>query len=135
MLVHLLLYGDRFDQESLQTSLYALYNTEIDVVVNLFQKYPGITKRIQKTLTKNANAYLLDKLELNTKTRCILAWSGMFIYLSILYFSFKLFLFYFKILTLKGLNLYQMITLYQMRKLSKVVNYILKKANMLVNHL
>lgn len=55
-----------------------LYNDEVDSISNAVQLYPEFQKQQKKKLSKLARVYLLDTLELNTKSRCIFAWAGQF---------------------------------------------------------
>lgn len=56
--------------------MHALYEPELQTTVNFLKKYPFQWKKHNKLIPKLSDAYLLDKIELNTKARCILAWSG-----------------------------------------------------------
>lgn len=53
-----------------------LYNEEVDTISNAVQLYPDIDKQQRKKISKLARVYLLDTLELNTKSRCVFAWAG-----------------------------------------------------------
>jgi len=76
ILEHLFLYGTELHQDTLQLAFYALYEPEIQTTATLLPLYPFQRQKKQmKIHTKLASTYLLDKLELNTKTRCVFAWS------------------------------------------------------------
>eukprot|EP01038_Epipyxis_sp_PR26KG_P011535 gene11535-15451_t len=78
---HLTLFGqvnNQFNQELLQESFYSLYEPEIETCLSLFKRISNnenVHKHHIKRLPKFGNTYLLDKLELNAKARCVLAWS------------------------------------------------------------
>ena len=76
IMLHLNLYGDKCTQHSLQQSFYNLYDPEIDVATSIFVKlnknYPKIHN---KKFKKFSATYLLDKLELNSKSRMTFCWS------------------------------------------------------------
>lgn len=78
---HLRLFGKEFNQERLQESLYILYEPEVEATKELFVSMPGLHKDHLKGIPKFSQAYLLDKIELNSKARCSLAWSGNFIFI------------------------------------------------------
>ena len=44
--------------------------------MTLLKAVDGLSKKDIKIFEKFSNTYLLDKLEINTKSRCVLAWSG-----------------------------------------------------------
>ena len=71
------LYGPQFTNQSLQDCFYTLYNSEVDCVSAIFSEFneKNEHKKIMKKFSKN---YLLDTIELNTKSRCVFAWSGAF---------------------------------------------------------
>jgi len=74
---HLNLYGTQIQQDTLQLAFYTLYEPEIQTTASLLPLYPFQRQKKQtKINAKLASTYLLDKLELNTKTRCVFAWSG-----------------------------------------------------------
>lgn len=70
------MYGDKVDQYQLQFSFYTLYEPEIQSSVQLLSNYTGTNKKLLKELPKFASTYLLDILELNTKSRSVFCWSG-----------------------------------------------------------
>jgi hypothetical protein len=71
-----LLFGPKANQEKLQISFYSFYEPELLTAVSFLKRYPFQYKKHMKLIPKLSNSYLLDKLELNTKVRCIIAWSG-----------------------------------------------------------
>jgi hypothetical protein len=70
------LYGEEMDQELMQACFYPLYEAEIESANTLLKMYPISLQRHEKNIKKLTSGYLLDTLELNTKIRCIMAWSG-----------------------------------------------------------
>ncbi len=70
------LFGNEMDQEIIQACYYPLYEAEIETANILMKMYPISLERHEKKIKKLTNGYLLDTLELNTKIRCIMAWSG-----------------------------------------------------------
>jgi hypothetical protein len=71
------MYGPTFTQNTLQSCFYTLYNAEVDSTVHALTNLPlAAMKEHKKALPKSARVYLLDKLELNSKSRCVFAWSG-----------------------------------------------------------
>lgn len=70
------LYNQTFTQADLQSSFYLIYNAEIEAVLNGFKAFPGLQKSHLKKFPSAARVYLLDTLELNSKSRCVFAWSG-----------------------------------------------------------
>lgn len=44
--------------------------------MTLLKAVDGLSKKQIKTFEKFSHTYLLDKIEINTKSRCVLAWSG-----------------------------------------------------------
>jgi hypothetical protein len=73
----MLLYGPQLHQDTLQIAYYTLFEPEVQTVANILPLYPFQRHQKQtKINNKLASTYLLDKLELNTKTRCVFAWSG-----------------------------------------------------------
>lgn len=76
---HMSLFGPKIFQYTLQSCFYSLYEAELQAMVKHLDKYPMQLAAHDKLLRKNtASTYLLDSLELNTKSRCVLAWMGMF---------------------------------------------------------
>ena len=59
----------------LQESLYSLYEPEVETCRNILLGLPGLHKDHIKKLPKFTKTYLLDVLELNSKSRCIFCWS------------------------------------------------------------
>lgn len=70
------MYGDSLNQVQFQNSFYAVFDPEIQTVVENFVAEPGIHKKLKKEFPKFSSTYLLDSLELNTKSRCVFCWSG-----------------------------------------------------------
>jgi hypothetical protein len=76
IMLHLSLYGDKCTQHSLQHSFYNLYDPEIDVTTSIFVKLNKNYEKIHnKKFKKFSATYLLDKLELNSKSRMTFCWS------------------------------------------------------------
>ena len=73
---HMEMYGPELNQERLQECFYALYGPEVHTCTTLFLMNPALHPHHKKVLPTFAKTYLLDKHELNTKLRCVLAWSG-----------------------------------------------------------
>ena len=73
---HMKLYGKKFNNPQLQDCFYTLYNAEIECVSGVFSQLKNKHKHHKKGMDKYARNYLLDTLELNTKSRCVFAWSG-----------------------------------------------------------
>ena len=59
----------------LQESLYSLYEPEVETCMNVLLGMQGLHKDHTKKLPKFTKTYLLDILELNSKSRCIFCWS------------------------------------------------------------
>jgi len=79
LLEHLLLFDDEmggFSQGSLQDALYLLYEPEVQTVLSALLAVDELHAdlRRKKGVVKFASTYLLDRLELNVKSRCVLAW-------------------------------------------------------------
>jgi hypothetical protein len=82
MTEHIKLYGPTLSNNRLQECFYSLYEPEIETVSAVLTSAAKTEKHLKhhlKEVPKFTKSYLLDKLELNTKTRCVLAWSGMMI--------------------------------------------------------
>jgi hypothetical protein len=77
LLEHLLLFDSDFSQGALQDAFYLLYEPEIVAVVNTLAAVEGLHPDYHKKtgLAKFSATYLLDRFELNVKSRCVLAWS------------------------------------------------------------
>lgn len=76
---HMKLYKSPFTPGSLQDCFYQIFEAEISVVSNIFLTFDSFQGKKNK---KKANAfkkwmdtYLLDGLELNMKSRCVIAWA------------------------------------------------------------
>lgn len=63
-------------QNRLQEAFYAIYDPEIAASLDLFCEFKKADKKYVKSVRRFASTYLLDKLELNTKSRCVFCWSG-----------------------------------------------------------
>lgn len=79
LLEHLVLFDDEagnFSQGSLQDAFYLLYEPEVQTVVSALMTVDDLhaDHRKKKGVVKFASTYLLDRLELNVKSRCVLAW-------------------------------------------------------------
>lgn len=70
------MYGEKLNQEQLQASLYTLYEPELLCCVELLLRSDGLNKKAAKGLPKYNSTYLLDALDLNTKSRSVFCWSG-----------------------------------------------------------
>ena len=70
------LYSSNFNNEQLQDCFYTLCNAEVDCVSTIFLEMKNKNKQHKKGMSKYAKNFLLDTLELNTKSRCVFAWSG-----------------------------------------------------------
>jgi hypothetical protein len=79
LLAHLHIYNSSFTQADLQSCFYLIYKAEIETVLNGFKAFPGLQKSQLKKFPRAARVYLLDTLELNSKSRCVFAWSGTII--------------------------------------------------------
>ena len=73
---HIQLYGSALTQAKLQDCFYALLEPEIETSSGLLLMQPHLHKDHKKKVPAFAKSYLLDKAEVNMKTRCVLAWSG-----------------------------------------------------------
>ncbi len=74
------IYGPTLSNARLQDCFYSLYVPEVEACAGLLVDTASKDKSLKhhvKGVPKLAKTYLLDKLELNTKARCVLAWSGM----------------------------------------------------------
>lgn len=64
---------------TLQSCFYTLLEPEIIVVskayLSVHQSNQKVYKKFEKNISKFTNSYLLDTLDLNTKSRCVFAWS------------------------------------------------------------
>lgn len=59
----------------LQDCLYHIYEPEVSCITSSFLSIKGLHKTHIKGMQKFSKTYLLDKLELNVKSRCIFSWS------------------------------------------------------------
>lgn len=64
-----------FTQLQLQEALYATYEPEVAACSELFCVLQKDDPKYVKKVKRYASTYLLDKLELNTKSRCVFCWS------------------------------------------------------------
>lgn len=65
-----------FTQGILQSTYYSLLEPEVATVTEAARTVLEASKDHIKTIKKVTPIYLLDKLELNVKSRCVFAWSG-----------------------------------------------------------
>lgn len=72
---HIRLYGASLTQAKLQDCFYSLLEPEIEACSSLLLMQPHLHKDHKKKIPAYAKSYLLDKAEVNMKTRCVLAWS------------------------------------------------------------
>lgn len=77
------LYGPELNQERMQECFYSLYEPEIHTYTTIFLQNPALHPHHKKNMPVFAKTYLLDKHDLNMKLRCVLAWSGMYIYVNL----------------------------------------------------
>jgi hypothetical protein len=73
---HIEFFRSKYSQYQLQDCFYALYDAEVATVLSAFLSVKGLTKKDIKTINAFARTFLLDKLELNVKSRCVFSWSG-----------------------------------------------------------
>jgi hypothetical protein len=74
---HIEFFGDKFTQYQLQDCFYALYEAEVATVLTAFLSIKKLKKQDIKKIKAFARVFLLDKLELNVKSRCVFSWSGV----------------------------------------------------------
>ncbi len=72
---HLRLYLPALDQASLQNAFYVMYDPEVATVGSALKIVRGLHKDLAKQIPKFADSYLLDRLELNVKSRSVFCWS------------------------------------------------------------
>ena len=84
LLEHYHLCGGNITQMKLQDSFYGIFEPEIQTVLSLFKllispnmKVRGLQKIHKKALTKLGDSFLLDILELNTKSRMVFCWADV----------------------------------------------------------
>ena len=65
-----------FTQALLQSSFYSVLEPEVETVSEAAMTVLESHKDHMKALLKITPTYLLDKLEVNVKSRCVFAWSG-----------------------------------------------------------
>jgi hypothetical protein len=70
------LYGTPLTQVQLQSSFYSLYDPEVQATVEMYLLIPDLKKDQKKSFPKLAKTFLLDNMELNSKSRCVFSWSG-----------------------------------------------------------
>ena len=68
--------GDNFNPYQLQTAMYGILEPETISTAKGLLMLKGLHKEHVKGIFKFLKSYLLDKVELNVKSRCIFAWSG-----------------------------------------------------------
>lgn len=71
------LYGPNFNHISLQRCFYCIFDPEVSICSDAFISLQDLHKDNYKKFPKFSKTYLLDKLELNIKSRCVFAWSGI----------------------------------------------------------
>lgn len=76
ILEHFNLYPSLLTQNQLQESFYDLYDPEVQCISSNLLLIKGIHNDHTKKLNKYVSVYLLDKIELNTKSRCVFNWAG-----------------------------------------------------------
>ena len=64
-----------FTPGQLQDAFYLLYEPEVATALTLLAAPAELKPDHRKALAKLSNAYLLDRFELNVKSRCVFAWS------------------------------------------------------------
>jgi hypothetical protein len=77
---HSRLFGESVDQHLTQQMFYTFLEPEVLACQKGFQliKSPNLAQKLhKKKFLKFSNYYLLDKLELNTKARCVFCWTGI----------------------------------------------------------
>lgn len=72
---HLRLYSPSLDQASLQDAFYVLYDPEVATVSSALMIVRGLHNDLAKQIPKFTDSYLLDRLELNVKSRSVFCWS------------------------------------------------------------
>lgn len=76
---HMKLYKSPFSPGSLQDCFYQIFEAEISVVSNIFLTFDTFegkkNNKKAKAFKKWMDTYLLDGLELNMKSRCVIAWA------------------------------------------------------------
>jgi hypothetical protein len=72
---HLALYPTKIDQAQLQDAFYMLYEPEVEACTSALTIVKGKHKDYIKMIPKFSKTYLLDRLELNVKSRCVFCWS------------------------------------------------------------
>jgi hypothetical protein len=93
-IAHMNLFGDSLTHDRLQECMYSLFDPEIESITSQVLKIKLWNKKQRKLIGNMSKKFLLDKLELNMKVRCIIAWSGMIAFImQMLPLSFFLFIF------------------------------------------
>jgi hypothetical protein len=65
-----------FTQGLLQSTFYSILEPEVATATEVCRIVLESSKDHVKAIKKVTPIYLLDKLELNVKSRCVFAWSG-----------------------------------------------------------
>jgi len=72
---HLSLFGSDFGEWQLQDCMYQIYEPEVAAISSTFLGLKNLDKNHKKLMQKFSKTYLLDKMELNVKARCVFSWS------------------------------------------------------------
>ena len=72
---HLQLYSPNMDQAQLQDAFYVVYDPEVATTSSALMIVKGLHADHAKKLPKFAELYLLDRLELNVKSRSVFCWA------------------------------------------------------------
>jgi hypothetical protein len=77
---HLRVWGDgkSFQQTQLQDAFYAIYEPEVLTASFIFSEFKKDDVRYVKQIKKFSSSYLLDKMELNSKSRSVFCWTGAY---------------------------------------------------------
>jgi len=72
---HMLLYGRNMDQAQLQDAFYVIFDPEVATTSSALLVVKGLHADHVKKIPKFAELYLLDRLELNVKSRSVFCWA------------------------------------------------------------
>jgi len=72
---HLQLYAPNMDQAQLQDAFYVIYDPEVATASSALLAVKGLHADHVKKVPKFAELYLLDRLELNVKSRSVFCWA------------------------------------------------------------
>ena len=72
---HLHLFDDSFSQGQLQDAFYILFEPEVEAVQAALMALTDVHPDVRRAVPKFSSTYLLDRFELNVKSRCLFAWS------------------------------------------------------------